>query len=150
MKSTFACSHQVVASCHVIPSTAERDGRLLESDELPKHVSEPQSPASLHPLQPAVLSSQLIRQPSTTVVLDSSVPKILDRISSAPLCPQHVEDDPFFEAGQSAPCLVPFGHHRIVQMCHRSHFALATTNVGAFQLKVSVDQDIAVIVAENQ
>ena len=99
MKSTFACSHQIVASCHVIPSTVERDGRLLELDELPKHVSESQSPASLHPLQPAVLSSQadlttLVR----AVVPDPSVPKVLDRTGSVP----HVEDDPFFEGIQSA------------------------------------------------
>ena len=68
------------------------------------------------------------------------------------LCHQHVEDDPFFEGVQSARFLVPFGHHRIVQLCHRGHFALdlqcSATNVGAFQLKLSVDQDLSVIVAE--
>ena len=38
-------------------------------------------------------------------------------------------------------------------MCHRGHFALhlqgSATNVGAFQLKLSVDQDLSVIVAET-
>ena len=37
-------------------------------------------------------------------------------------------------------------------MCHRGHFALdpqcSAANVGAFQLEVSVDQDLSVIVAE--
>ena len=60
VKSTFACSHQVAASCHAVPSAVERDGRLLELDELPMHVAEPQSPVLLHPLQSAVLSLQLI------------------------------------------------------------------------------------------
>ena len=56
----FACSHQVVASSRAVPSADEKDGRLLESGELPRHVAEPQSPVSLHPLLPAVLSSPLI------------------------------------------------------------------------------------------
>ena len=38
-------------------------------------------------------------------------------------------------------------------MCHRGHFALdlqcSATNVGAFQLKVSVDQDLSLTVAET-
>ena len=51
VKSIFACSHQVAASCHAVPSAVERDGRLLELDELPRHVAEPQSPVLLHPLQ---------------------------------------------------------------------------------------------------
>ena len=81
------------------------------------------------------------------------MPKALDRTGSAPLCLQHVEDDPFFEGVQSVRFLVPFGHHRIVQLCHRGHFALdlqcSATNVGALQLKISVDQDLSVIVAET-
>ena len=54
-----------------------------------------------------------------------------------------MEDDPFFEGVQNTRFLVPFGYH----------FALdpqcSATNVGAFQLEVSVDQDLSVTVAEG-
>ena len=106
MKSTLACSHQVVASCHVIPSTVERDGRLLELDELPKHVSEPQSPVSL---QPSAASCVVVTADLTTLYGCRSgslcQKSWTAQVAFLFLCPQHVEDDPFFEGIQK--CSVP-------------------------------------------
>ena len=79
-------------------------------------------------------------------------PSLLSTLAQVALlfhCPEHEEDDPFFEGVQSTRFLVPFGHHRGVQLCHRHRFASAPLPMlELFSSNVSVDQDLSVIVAE--